>query len=165
MARQPKHQILGLGISFRKDVLWRPREDKPLTVHYGIDPHVIYLSLFPGLNESIMRYMLEAPDLRGVVLKTFGAGNAPTDDWFINTLKEAVDRGLVIVNVTQCHNGMVDPYRYETGEGLSRAGVIPGKDLTSEAAITKLMFLFGQGYDREEVKRLMEIPLVGEMHA
>ena len=161
----PRLAKIGLGISFRRDVLWRPREDKPLTVHYGIDPHVIYLSLFPGLNESIMRYMLEAPDLRGVVLKTFGAGNAPTDDWFVNTLKEAVDRGLVIVNVTQCHNGMVDPYRYETGEGLRRAGVISGKDLTSEAAITKLMFLFGQGYDREEVKRLMEIPLVGEMHA
>lgn len=161
----PRLAKIGLGISFRRDVLWRPREDKPLTVHYGIDPHVIYLSLFPGLNESIMRYMLEAPDLRGVVLKTFGAGNAPTDDWFINTLKEAVDRGLVIVNVTQCHNGMVDPYRYETGEGLRRAGVISGKDLTSEAAITKLMFLFGQGYEREEVKRLMEIPLVGEMHA
>ena len=146
-------------------MLWRPRTSEPLTVHYGMDSNVMYLSLFPGLTEDLLRYMLGAPNLRGIVLKTFGAGNAPTDEWFVRTLKEAVDRGIVIVNVTQCNNGMVDPLRYETGDGLRRAGVISGRDLTSEAAITKLMSLFGQGYSTEEVKRLMETSLVGEMHA
>lgn len=161
----PRLAKIGLGISFRREVLWRPRTDGPLTVHYGMDSNVMYLSLFPGLTEDLLRYMLSAPKLRGIVLKTFGAGNAPTDDWFVRTLKEAVDRGIVIVNVTQCNNGMVDPLRYETGDGLRRAGVISGRDLTSEAAITKLMSLFGQGYSTEDVKRLMETSLVGEMHA
>ncbi len=161
----PRLAKIGLGISFRREVLWRPRTSEPLTVHYGMDSNVMYLSLFPGLTEDLLRYMLGAPNLRGIVLKTFGAGNAPTDEWFVRTLKEAVDRGIVIVNVTQCNNGMVDPLRYETGDGLRRAGVISGRDLTSEAAITKLMSLFGQGYSTEEVKRLMETSLVGEMHA
>lgn len=161
----PRLAKIGMGISFRRDVLWRPRSNEPLTVHYGMDSNVMYLSLFPGLTEGMLRYMLSAPKLRGIVLKTFGAGNAPTDEWFVRTLKDAVDRGIVIVNVTQCNNGMVDPRRYETGEGLCRAGVISGRDLTSEAAITKLMSLFGQGYSAEDVKRLMQTPLVGEMHA
>lgn len=161
----PRLAKIGMGISFRHEVLWRPRTDAPLTVHYGMDSNVMYLSLFPGLTEDLLRYMLGAPNLRGIVLKTFGAGNAPTDEWFVRTLKEAVDHGIVIVNVTQCNNGMVDPLRYETGEGLRRAGVISGRDLTSEAAITKLMSMFGQGYSTEEVKRLMETSLVGEMHA
>ena len=99
-----------------------------------------------------------------MVLKTYGAGNAPTDGWFIDAIKEACDRGLVIVNVTQCGNGKVLPHRYETGSALYKAGVISGHDLTSEAAITKLMFLFGRNYPVEEVKRLMEVSLVGEMH-
>ena len=98
-------------------------------------------------------------------MKTFGAGNAPTDRWFIDAVRDAVERGLVIVNVTQCGNGMVDPMRYETGCALYSTGVISGHDLTSEAAITKLMFLFGQGYSAEEVKKMMERPLVGEMRS
>lgn len=160
----PRLAKIGLGIAFRKDVLWRPTSTAPLTVHRGMYTGVVYLSLFPGLNEQTLRYMLKAPGLKGVVMKTFGAGNAPTAPWFVNTIREAVERGMVIVNVTQCNNGMVDPLRYETGTALKRAGVISGRDLTSEAAITKLMFLFGQGYDTEEVKRMMETSLVGEMH-
>lgn len=161
----PRLAKIGMGISYRHDVLWRPVADQPLTVHYGMDTNVMYLSLFPGLNRTVLRHTLNAPGLRGVVLKTFGAGNAPTDDWFYQEVRQAVDRGLVIVNVSQCNNGMVDQKLYETGNVLKRAGVVSGRDLTSEAAITKLMFLFGQGHDAEEVKRMMEIPLVGEMHS
>ena len=159
----PRLAKIGMGITFRRDVLWRPREEAPLKVHYGMDPNVNYINLFPGITEKMVRYMLDAPDLKGVVMRTFGAGNAPTDGWFLDAVRDAVDRGLVIVNVTQCGNGMVDPYRYETGSALSGAGVISGHDLTSEAAITKLMFLFGQGYTSAEVKQMMEEPLVGEM--
>lgn len=160
----PRLARIGLGVNFRRDVLWRPHEkDSPLKVHYGMDTNVMYLSLFPGLNENVLRHMLNTPGLKGVILKTFGSGNATTEEWFLRTIREAVDRGLVIVNVSQCNNGMVDQHRYETGTVLNRAGVISGHDLTSEAAITKLMFLFGQGYTGEEVKLLMERPLVGEM--
>lgn len=159
----PRLAKIGMGITFRPDVLWRPREQAPLKVHYGIDTNVMYLSIFPGITVEMLSHMFATPGLRGVVMKTYGAGNAPTDKRFLKVLREAVDRGLVIVNISQCDNGMVDPHRYATSTGLYSAGVISGHDLTSEAALTKLMFLFGQKYDVPEVKRLMEIPLVGEM--
>lgn len=160
----PRLAKIGMGITFRQDVLWRPVEDAPLRVHYGMDTNVMYLSLFPGITETMIRHAFDTPGLRGVVLKTYGAGNAPNESSFLDVVREAVNRGLVIVNVSQCDNGMVDPHRYKTGSELFAAGVISGHDLTSEAAITKLMFLFGQNYDNETVKRLMETPLVGEMH-
>lgn len=154
---------IGMGISFRTEILWRPVDKGPLRVHYGMDTNVMYLSLFPGITSTMLRHAFDTPGLKGVVLKTYGAGNAPTDKEFLDTVKEAVDRGIVIVNVSQCDNGMVNPCRYETGSKLYGTGVIPGHDLTSEAAITKLMFLFGQNYPIDEVKRMMETPLVGEM--
>lgn len=160
----PRLAKIGLGISFREDALWRPHTDDPLRVHYGMDPNIMCLSLFPGLQVDFVRYFLSAPGLKGVVLKTYGAGNAPTDRHFLEALRETVDRGVVIVNVTQCNNGMVDTTLYETGKGLAEAGVISGRDLTTEAAITKLMFLFARNYDAETVKRMMMTPLVGEMH-
>lgn len=159
----PRLAKIGMGITFRPEVLWRPRDKEPLKPHYVLDNNVMYVNLFPGLTNDVLRHMLATPGLKGVVLKTYGAGNAPTDEKFLQTIREAVDRGVVIVNVSQCHNGRVDPLRYETGKALYGAGVISGHDLTSEAAITKLMFLFGQKYPTEEVKRLMEISLVGEM--
>ncbi len=160
----PRLAKIGMGITFRSDVLWRPAEQGRLRVHYGMDTNVMYLNLFPGITETMIRHAFGTPGLKGVVLKTYGAGNAPTDPHFLDAIREATDRGLVIVNVSQCDNGMVDPHRYKTGSALYGAGVISGHDLTSEAAITKLMFLFGQNYDVEEVKRTMETPLVGEMH-
>lgn len=159
----PRLAKIGMGISFREDILWRPLDKGPLKVHYGIDTNVMYLSLFPGITETMIRHAFDTPGLKGVVLKTYGAGNAPTDSFFIETVREAAQRGIVIVNVSQCDNGMVIPHRYQTGSELYKAGVISGHDLTSEAAITKLMFLFGQNYSAEEVKRLMETTLVGEM--
>lgn len=159
----PRLAKIGMGITFRPDILWRPVDNRPLQVHYTMDTNVMYLSLFPGITTTILRHAFNTPGLKGVVLKTYGAGNAPTDQPFIETIKEAVERGIVIVNVSQCDNGMVDPLRYATGSRLYGVGVIPGHDLTSEAAITKLMFLFGQNYPIDEVKRLMETPLVGEM--
>ena len=160
----PRLAKIGLGITFRREALWRPLSDDPLIVHHGLDTNVMYISLFPGISEVVLRHMLSTPGLKGVVLKTYGAGNAPTDKWFVDTIREAVDRGVVIVNVTQCDNGMVLPHRYETGRLLYDAGVVSGHDLTSEAAITKLMFLFGQNYAPEKVREMIETPLVGEMH-
>lgn len=155
---------IGLGITYFKEALWRCKNDEPLTPHYGFDTNVAYLNLFPGINETTVRYILNAPNLKGLVLRTFGAGNGPNAEWFLNALREANDKGLVIVNVSQCENGFVTPSLYQTGNGLLRAGVVPGHDLTSEAAITKLMFLFGQGLDSERVKELMEQPMIGEMN-
>lgn len=160
----PRLAKIGMGITFRNEILWRPKDKAPLKVHYGMDTNVMYLNLFPGITVTMLRHWLNTPGLRGVVLKTYGAGNAPDDPGFLEAVKDAVDRGIVVVNVSQCDNGMVDPKLYVTGSKLYGAGVVPGHDLTSEAAITKLMFLFGQNYSIDEVKRLMETPLVGEMH-
>lgn len=155
---------IGLGISFHHNSLWRKEKKGPLTVHREMDRNVIYLDLFPGIQESTVRHIFSTPGLKGVVLKTFGAGNGPTERWFHDILKEAKEREIVIVNVTQCITGSVMPHRYDTGL-TSNFGVVPGHDITSEAAICKLMYLFGLGLSPEEVKEAVEKPIRGELTA
>lgn len=154
---------IGLGISFNGDSLWRNKKKEPLLVHKSMHPNMLYIDLFPGIPESTFRHLLSTPGLKGVVLKTYGAGNAPTEEWLHSALKEAVERGVVIVNVTQCMNGGVMPKRYEAGRCLAECGVIPGHDLTSEAAITKLMYLFGRGCTPKQVSETVKRPLRGEL--
>lgn len=159
----PELARIGLSISYNKEALLRRQGDVPLKVRYNLDTNVLYMNLFPGMSESTVRHILDTPGLKGVVMKTFGAGNAPTAPWFLQAVKDAIARGIVIVNITQCPNGSVMPRRYVTGWELARAGVVSGHDLTSEAAITKLMFLFGQKMTPEQVKSFMEYSLCGEM--
>ena len=154
---------IGLGISFDRDALRKIENPKPLEPRYELDTAVMCINLFPGLNEAILRHQLNTPGIKGIVLRTYGAGNGPTYPWFIEALHDAVDRGIVILNVTQCSNGGVKPNRYMGGDYLTGAGVIPVADLTFEAAITKMMFLFGMGLDNNEVKRMMLRPLAGEI--
>ena len=160
----PELARIGLGITFNRDALWRSKgPDLPLRVHYKMDTNVLYIDLFPGIQENVVRRMLATPGIKGIVLKTFGAGNGPNNPWFIDAIKETIERGVVVVNITQCNNGSVHPFRYVTGLDLAHAGVVSGHDLTSEAAITKLMFLLGCGLTPEEVKNYMEYSLCGEM--
>ena len=154
---------IGLRITFHPSSLWRPEVEKPLEVHTDMDSNVIYLDLFPGISRSTVEHILHTPGLKGVILKTFGAGNGPTGEWFQSLLKDAIERGIVVVNVTQCVEGSVMPHRYETGMAMSESGVVPGHDLTSEAAITKLMYLFGRGLNSQEVKLAMELSIRGEL--
>ncbi|MDE6577299.1 MAG: asparaginase [Muribaculaceae bacterium] len=160
----PELAKIGLGITFNRDALWRTRNHGlPLKVHYNMDCNVIFIDLFPGIEERAVRHMLNTPGVKGVVLKTFGAGNGPNSQWFLDAIRETVAKGIVVVNITQCNNGSVLPYRYLTGLDLARAGVISGHDLTSEAAITKLMHLLGKELSPEEVKNYMEFNMCGEM--
>lgn len=160
----PELARIGLSINFNRESLLRARgQQKPLKVEYGMSTDVMYLDLFPGISRNVVEHALNTPGIKGVVLKTFGAGNAPGHPWFTDAVKRAIDSGVVIVNVTQCPNGTVHPQLYAAGAGMAKAGVLSGADLTSEAAITKLMYLFGLGLRPEEVKKYMVRSLAGEM--
>lgn len=160
----PALASFGMGIHFNNDVLLNNESPaERLKVHYGMDTNVMFIDLFPGIQENVVRHLLNTPGIKGVIMKTFGAGNGPSDPWFINALREANERGIVIVNISQCSNGVVMPELYAAGLCPSKSGVVSGRDLTAEAAITKLMHLFGMGLTPERVKEGMSTPICGEM--
>lgn len=159
----PSLAKIGLGIHFNEEALWRVQSKRPLKVQYDMDTSVMFITLHPGMTEPVLRHQLATPGIKGVVLKTFGAGNAPTDTWFTEAIKEAVDRGVVVLNVTQCVNGGVHERLYMSGNQLASTGVVSGHDITSEAAITKMMYLFGLGLSTSEVRRYLECSLCGEV--
>lgn len=138
-------------------------DNKPLEVKCGYDPNVVVLTLFPGIQETVVRSVLYVPGLKGVILKTFGTGNAPHHEWLLKLLKDAVDRGIVVVNVTQCMEGAVDMTRYETGLQLLDTGVVGCRDITTESALTKLMVLLGTETDIDVVRKKMTVPIAGEI--
>lgn len=159
----PELAKIGLGIYFKPAALRKIDDVRPLSPSYDLDASVMSIDLFPGLEERVFRHQLATPGIKGIVLRTYGAGNGPTKPWFIDAVREAVDRGVVILNVTQCVNGSVHSSRYMGADYLASAGVISGHDITFEAAMTKMMYLFGLGLDVNEVKRLLAEPLVGEL--
>lgn len=159
----PELAKIGLGITFHNEALYRMSSRRPLKVRYTMDPNVMVLTLHPGMTESTLQYLLDTPGIKGIVLRTYGAGNCPSEPWFLNLIHKATQRGLVIVNVTQCVNGGVNNTLYETGSQLNLSGVISGHDITCEAALTKLMYLFGLGLSPEEVKKYMNCAICGEV--
>ena len=134
-----------------------------LTAHTGMDANVAVFSLFPGIEEYLVRYLIGAPELRSIVMRTFGSGNAPQKPWLIRLLKEASERGVTIVNVSQCMAGAVEMGRYDTGYQLQKAGVISGRDSTVEGAVTKLMFLQARYKDPQMIRKYMNQSLCGEI--
>ncbi len=154
---------VGLDITYNEDVLLRDTSNRPLMVHDTMDPNVMFIVLHPGMTRSNLEHQLNTPGIKGVVLKTYGAGNSPSGSWFTEPIKAAIKRGIVILNVTQCLNGAVNSSLYETGNTLARAGVISGNDITSEAAITKMMYLFGKGMTNHQVEKYLRRDICGEM--
>ena len=153
---------VGVDIEIRRRLVL-PRSSVPFRVRQPGAPKVAALRLFPGIPAEVVRNVLQPP-LQGLVLETYGVGNAPDrDPELLEALREASARGVVIVNCTQCLQGTVDMGDYVTGARLAQAGVIGGRDMTAEAALTKLYYLLGLGFPSAEMKRQMQANLRGEL--
>jgi L-asparaginase len=154
---------VGLHLKYFREMIRYPDRTKQLQVNKAFDNNVAILKLFPGLNRNFVKSTMNTPGLRGLIIETFGSGNAPTYNWFIDELKSFIDRGGIILNVTQCHGGSVEMGLYETSRQMLATGVISGKDMTSEASVTKMMYLLGRYTDRNEIEASLRKSLAGEV--
>lgn len=147
-ANYPPLAEVGVHIKYNKGFISYPQKwGKELSVNTQLNSDIAILKIFPGISPKVVDTFLNIEGLRAVILETYGSGNAPTKEWFIKMLSNAIDKGLIILNVTQCHAGKVDMEAYSTGILLKKIGIISGFDTTTEAAVTKLFFLLGQNND------------------
>jgi L-asparaginase len=154
---------VGLHLKYFNNLIHYPSSNEKLIVHKIFDTNVAILKLFPGISRNLVKAVTGIEGLRGLIIETFGSGNAPTYDWFLEDLKRYIDNGGIIFNVTQCHGGSVEMGLYETSRQMLEAGVVSGRDITSEASVTKLMHLLGRYSSREEVIRSLNESLAGEI--
>jgi len=154
----------GVHLKVFKEYLWPNKRNKKLIVHKVMNADVAILKLFPGISLKVLESVLNTKGLKAMILETYGSGNAPTDILFLNLLEKAISNGIHIINVTQCSGGSVIMGQYETSTALKQMQVINGKDITTEAAITKVMYMLGSGVSSKLFKTVFETSLRGEMN-
>ncbi|MEP1487794.1 MAG: asparaginase [Algibacter sp.] len=153
----------GVHLKINDRYLFQPNLKKKFVVHKNMDTNVAIIKLFPGISEAVLTSIINTPKLKGMIIETFGSGNCTTETWFINLLKKTISKGIHVINVTQCAGGSVIMGHYETSSQLKKIGVISGKDITTESAISKLMFLLGKNISDKGFKTKYEKALCGEM--
>ncbi|WP_313112137.1 asparaginase [Aequorivita sediminis] len=153
----------GLHLVVNDEALYKPNRRKKLKVHKTMESNILLVKIFPGIDESTINYLFNYPEMKGLILETYGAGNVTTEEWFINSLKNVIKRRVPVINVTQCTGGSVNMGLYETSTALKKMGVISAKDSTTEAALAKLMYLLGENVSPNSFKTIFETSLRGEM--
>ncbi|WP_340065024.1 asparaginase [Ascidiimonas aurantiaca] len=153
----------GVHLKIHKEYLLPKPRKNALRLHTSLDNSVAVVKLFPGISEKLLKCIFTNPAIKAIILETYGAGNAPTDSWFFKLLEESIQRGMYIINVTQCSGGSVNMGQYETSAQLKTMGIIDGKDITTEAALAKAMYLLGSDVERKVFKTIYETSLRGEM--
>jgi L-asparaginase len=153
---------VGVNIKYNKHKIRKPNFKK-LKVHKNLDSSVAVIHLFPGIQQEIFHAQLNLPGLKAVILETYGSGNAPTEEWFLEEVQQAIHGGLIMLNISQCRGGSVEMGKYETSSELSKTGILSGRDLTTEAALTKFMVTLGLYTGPQEVAQRMELNWRGEM--
>ncbi len=152
----------GINIQYNEPGIL-PSPQQPFCINTKLDTRITVIKMFPGITQYAVESILNMPDLKAVIMETFGNGNTITAPWFIQCLEKKIKEGIVIVDRTQCDGGSVELGRYETSTYLKEIGVTSGGDMTFEATVTKLMWLLGQGLPVAQVKKLLEVSLKGEL--